>query len=96
MRIALIPGDGIGPEIIEQALKVLDAISRKYNVKFTFKETLMGGVAIDKSGMPLPEETLKVCMESDAVLLGAVGGEKWDNLPGHLRPEADFLALEKL
>ena len=95
MRIALIPGDGIGPEIIEQALKVLDAISRKYNVKFTFKETLMGGVAIDKSGMPLPEETLKVCMESDAVLLGAVGGEKWDNLPGHLRPEAGLLGIRK-
>ena len=95
MKIALIPGDGIGPEIINQALKVLDAVSRKYNVEFTYEEVLMGGIAIDKTGVPLPEETLKVCKESDAVLLGAVGGEKWDNLPGHLRPEAGLLGLRK-
>ena len=95
MKIALIPGDGIGPEIIKQALKVLDAVSRKYNVEFTYEEVLMGGIAIDETGVPLPEETLKVCKESDAVLLGAVGGEKWDNLPGHLRPEAGLLGLRK-
>ncbi|MFY9278079.1 MAG: 3-isopropylmalate dehydrogenase [Caldicoprobacterales bacterium] len=95
MKIALIPGDGIGPEIVNQALKVLDAVSKKYNVEFTFEEVLMGGIAIDETGVPLPEETLKVCKESDAVLLGAVGGEKWDNLPGHLRPEAGLLGIRK-
>ena len=95
MKIALIPGDGIGPEIVNQALKVLDAVSKKYNVEFTFEEVLMGGIAIDETGVPLPEETLKVCKKSDAVLLGAVGGEKWDNLPGHLRPETGLLGLRK-
>ncbi|HZJ57186.1 MAG TPA: 3-isopropylmalate dehydrogenase [Clostridia bacterium] len=95
MRIALIPGDGIGPEIIAQGLKALDAVSRKYDVEFTFVETLMGGAAIDKTGVPLPEETVKVCRDSDAVLLGAVGGEKWDSLPGHLRPEAGLLGIRK-
>lgn len=95
MKIALIPGDGIGPDIIDQAVKVLDAISRKYNVKFSFEEVLMGGVAIDKTGVPLPEETMDICKNSDAVLLGAVGGDEWDNLPGHLRPEAGLLGLRK-
>lgn len=95
MKIALIPGDGIGPDIIGQALKVLDAVSRKYDVKFDFEEVLMGGVAIDKTGVPLPEESLNICKNSDAVLLGAVGGDEWDNLPGHLRPEAGLLGLRK-
>ena len=95
MKIALIPGDGIGPEIIDQAVKVLDAISRRHNIKFSFEEVLMGGVAIDKTGVPLPEETMDICKGSDAVLLGAVGGEEWDNLPGHLRPEAGLLGLRK-
>ena len=95
MKIALIPGDGIGPDIISQALKVLDAVSRKYDVKFDFEEVLMGGVAIDKTGVPLPEESLDICKNSDAVLLGAVGGDEWDNLPGHLRPEAGLLGLRK-
>ncbi|HZJ57123.1 MAG TPA: 3-isopropylmalate dehydrogenase [Clostridia bacterium] len=95
MKIALIPGDGIGPDIIDQAVKVLDAISRKYDVKFSFEEVLMGGVAIDKTGVPLPEETMDICKNSDAVLLGAVGGDEWDNLPGHLRPEAGLLGLRK-
>ncbi|MDI9475283.1 MAG: 3-isopropylmalate dehydrogenase [Bacillota bacterium] len=95
MKIALIPGDGIGPEIINQAVKVLDAVSRRHNVKFSFEEVLMGGVAIDKTGVPLPEETMDICKNSDAVLLGAVGGDEWDNLPGHLRPEAGLLGLRK-
>ena len=95
MKIALIPGDGIGPDIIDQALKVLDAISRKYDVKFSFEEALMGGVAIDKTGVPLPEESMDICRNSDAVLLGAVGGDEWDDLPGHLRPEAGLLGLRK-
>ena len=94
-KIAVIPGDGIGPEVIKQALKVLDVISEKYGVDFEKEEVLMGGIAIDKTGVPLPEETVKVCQESDAVLLGAVGGEKWDTLPGHLRPEAGLLGIRK-
>ncbi len=95
MKIALIPGDGIGPEIVKQALKVLDVISQKHNIKFEFEEVLMGGVAIDKTGVPLPKETIEICKKSDAVLLGAVGGEKWDSLPGHLRPEAGLLGIRK-
>ncbi|HHU77698.1 MAG: 3-isopropylmalate dehydrogenase [Caldicoprobacterales bacterium] len=95
MRIAVIPGDGIGPDIIRQALKVLDRISKVYEIDFEYQEVLMGGAAIDETGRPLPEETLEVCKSSDAVLLGAVGGEKWDKLPGHLRPEAGLLAIRK-
>ncbi len=95
MKIAVIPGDGIGPDIIKQAYKVLDRVSKVYQMEFEFQEVLMGGVAIDETGVPLPEESLKVCQNSDAVLLGAVGGAKWDTLPGHLRPEAGLLAIRK-
>ena len=95
MKIAVIPGDGIGPEIIKQAYKVLNKVSEAYNIKFEFEEADMGGAAIDKYGVPLPEKTLNICKNSDAVLLGAVGGEKWDNLPGNLRPEAGLLAIRK-
>ncbi len=94
-KIALIPGDGVGPEIVKQGIKVLDAVSAKYNCTFEYKELVMGGIAIDKTGHPLPEKTIKACKESDAVLLGAVGGWKWDNLPGHLRPEAGLLGIRK-
>lgn len=95
MNIAIIPGDGIGPEVIKQAIKILNAIEEKYNCKFQFTEVLMGGAAIDATGVPLPEETINICRKSDAVLLGAVGGEKWDNLPGSLRPEAGLLGIRK-
>lgn len=95
MKIAVIPGDGIGPEVIKQAIKVLDVVAKKYHVNFEYEEVLMGGAAIDKTGVPLPDETIEICQNSDAVLLGAVGGEKWDNLPGHLRPEAGLLAIRK-
>ena len=95
MKIAVIPGDGIGPDIIKQAYKLLDRVSKVYQMEFEFQEVLMGGVAIDETGVPLPEESLKVCQNSDAVLLGAVGGAKWDTLPGHLRPEAGLLAIRK-
>lgn len=95
MKIAVIPGDGIGPDIIKQAYKVLDRISKAHQMEFEYQEVLMGGIAIDHTGLPLPEETLKVCKNSDAVLLGAVGGEKWDNLPGHQRPEAGLLGIRK-
>lgn len=95
MKIALIPGDGIGPEVIKQAIKVLDAVSRKSGCSFEYEEVLLGGRAIDETGVPLPDETVMICKKSDAVLLGAVGGPKWDSLPGHLRPEAGLLGIRK-
>jgi len=94
-KIAVLPGDGIGPEIMQSALKVLDVVSKKYDIEFEFKEALVGGAAIDETGDPLPEETLKLCKESDAVLFGAVGGEKWDNLPTDKRPEKGLLKIRK-
>ncbi|GAB6072687.1 3-isopropylmalate dehydrogenase [Venenivibrio stagnispumantis] len=94
-KIAVLPGDGIGPEIIDAALKVLDVISKKYGITFEFEKALVGGAAIDAVGDPLPEETLKLCKESDAVLFGAVGGEKWDNLPTDKRPEKGLLRIRK-
>lgn len=94
-KIAVLPGDGIGPEIIESALKVLDVISKKYGITFEYKHGLVGGAAIDETGDPLPPETLKICKESDAVLFGAVGGEKWDNLPTDKRPEKGLLRIRK-
>lgn len=94
-RIAIIPGDGVGPEIIRQVMKVLKAVSKKVKVNFEYEELLMGGIAIDKTGHPLPERTIEVCKKSDAALLGAVGGYKWDNLPGNLRPEAGLLGIRK-
>ncbi len=94
-KIAVLPGDGIGPEIMEAAIEVLNAISKKYDLQFEFKEGLIGGAAIDATGDPLPEETLKTAKESDAVLLAAVGGEKWDNLPTDKRPEKGLLRIRK-
>ncbi len=92
-KIAVIKGDGIGPEIVDEALKTLDVIGKKVGHHFTYTEVLMGGCAIDKTGVPLPDETVKICKESDSVLLGAVGGPKWDTLPGHLRPEKGLLGI---
>ncbi|MBR6740506.1 MAG: 3-isopropylmalate dehydrogenase [Clostridia bacterium] len=92
-NIAVIRGDGIGPEIIAQALKVLDRIGEMYGHTFTYTDVDMGGCAIDKYGDPLPSEMLEKCLASDSVLLGAVGGNKWDTLPGHLRPEKGLLRI---
>ncbi|MBQ9481848.1 MAG: 3-isopropylmalate dehydrogenase [Clostridia bacterium] len=92
-NIAVIRGDGIGPEIIEQAVSVLDAIALKYGHEFTYTEVDMGGVAIDKYGDPLPDEMLEKCISSDSVLLGAVGGPKWNGVPGDKRPEKGLLKL---
>lgn len=95
-RIALLPGDGIGQEIVPQAVRVLKYIAPKFNLNLEFQEALVGGAAIDAVGVPLPEDTLNLCKNSDVVLLGAVGGPKWDNLPVHLRPEgAALLGLRK-
>ena len=92
-NIAVIRGDGIGPEIVAQALMVLDKIAEKFGHTFNYTDVDMGGCAIDKWGNPLPEEMLKKCVESDSVLLGAVGGEKWNNVPGDMRPEKGLLRL---
>ncbi|NLI22093.1 MAG: 3-isopropylmalate dehydrogenase [Clostridiales bacterium] len=94
-RIVLVPGDGIGPEIVDGAVAVLNAVGAKFGHTFRFETVLAGGCAIDTFGVPLPEETLKACLDSDSVLLGAVGGPKWDTLPGHLRPERALLGIRK-
>jgi 3-isopropylmalate dehydrogenase len=93
--ITVIPGDGIGREVVAGGVKVLETISKKYGHQFTFTHTLAGGAALDAVGIPLPEETLESCNASDAVLLGAVGGPKWDNNPPHLKPEQALLGLRK-
>ncbi|WP_113671331.1 3-isopropylmalate dehydrogenase [Vallitalea guaymasensis] len=90
-NIAVIPGDGIGPDIVEQGKLVLDKVGEKFGHSFEYKEVLAGGIAIDKVGEPLPQETIDVCKKSDSVLLGAVGGPKWDNLAD--RPEKALLGL---
>ena len=92
-NIAVIRGDGIGPEIVEQALKVLDKVARLYGHRFTYTDVDMGGCAIDKYGDPLPEAELQKCLASDSVLLGAVGGPKWNDVPGTMRPEKGLLRL---
>ena len=92
-NIAVIRGDGIGPEIVEQAIRVLDAVAGLYGHTFTYEEVDMGGCAIDKWGDPLPEEMLDKCLKSDSVLLGAVGGSKWNGMPGDKRPEKGLLRL---
>ncbi|HIP42847.1 MAG TPA: 3-isopropylmalate dehydrogenase [Aquifex aeolicus] len=94
-KIALLKGDGIGPEITEQALRVLGKIGEIYGVQFEYREGLIGGIAIDEMGTPLPDETLELCRDSDAILLGAVGGPKWDNLPTDKRPEKGLLKIRK-
>ena len=91
--IALIPGDGIGPEIVGQAKLVLDKVAQLYGHEFTYTHVDMGGCAIDKYGDPLPQSELDKCLASDSVLLGAVGGPKWNDQPGHLRPEKGLLRL---
>ena len=92
-NIAVIKGDGIGPEIVEQAVKVLDKIGEIYGHSFNYTEVDMGGCAIDKWGDPLPQEMLERCLASDSVLLGAVGGNKWNDVPGDKRPEKGLLRL---
>ena len=94
-RITLLPGDGIGPEIMAVAVDVLQAIALQFDLSFTFQEALIGGAAIDATGQPLPEETLTLARASDAVLLAAIGGYKWDNLPRHQRPETGLLAIRE-
>ena len=92
-RITLLPGDGIGPEIMDVAVDVLQLVGKQRDIEFSFDEALIGGAAIDATGEPLPQETLERCRQSDAVLLAAIGGYKWDNLPRHQRPETGLLGL---
>lgn len=92
-KIAVLPGDGIGPEVVKQATKVLDRVGKKFGFELEYSYADIGGIAIDKTGDPLPAATLQLCKESDAVLMGAVGGDKWDNLPGNKRPEAGLLGI---
>lgn len=92
-RITLLPGDGIGPEIMAVAVDVLKVVGEQLNITFEFTEALIGGAAIDATGEPLPAQTLEICRDSDAVLLAAIGGYKWDTLPRHLRPETGLLGL---
>jgi 3-isopropylmalate dehydrogenase len=92
-KIALLPGDGIGPEVVAEAVKVLQAVATKYGHEFTFTEALIGGIAIDSAGNPLPAETLALCQASDATLLGAVGGPKWSDPRAAVRPEQGLLGL---
>ncbi|MEN1968137.1 3-isopropylmalate dehydrogenase [Lentibacillus sp. N15] len=94
-QIILLPGDGVGKEIMESAKVVLNAVASEYGHSFTFHNHAIGGDAIDYYGTPLPEDTVKACQDADAVLLGAVGGSKWDSLPGHLRPEKGLLGIRK-
>ena len=92
-HIVVLRGDGIGPEIVAEAIKVLDAAGEKFGFRFAYDEQLMGGCAIDATGEPLPQQTVEACKKADSVLLGAVGGWKWDTLPGSQRPEAGLLGI---
>lgn len=94
-KITLLPGDGIGPEIVRETTKILDEVASRFNHTFHYTEQLIGGIAIDKTGNPLPEETLGACLNSDAVLLGAVGGPKWDDPTAAVRPEQGLLKIRK-
>lgn len=93
--IALLRGDGIGPEIVDSAVRVLEAVGKKFELEFTFKKYLIGGAAIDAVGEPLPKETVEGCLAADSVLLGAVGGPKWDSLGGNVRPEKALLGIRE-
>ncbi|PKC52012.1 Isocitrate/Isopropylmalate dehydrogenase-like protein, partial [Rhizophagus irregularis] len=94
-KITVLPGDGIGPEVVASAVRVLQAIGKRYNHKFHLSYAVIGGTAIDEFNNPLPDETIAICKESDAILLGAVGGPKWDNNPPELRPEKGLLKIRK-
>ncbi len=92
-NIIMLPGDGIGPEVLEEAVKVLDVVGHKSGVTFTRERKLIGGAALDATGDPLPPETVEACRKADAILLGAVGGPRWDGLPADKRPEAGLLGI---
>ena len=90
-RIVTLPGDGIGVEVVAEGVKVLQAVADRYDHRFTFEEALIGGCAMEATGSPLPDETLEACRQADAVLLGAVGGPRWSDPSGPVRPEQGLL-----
>lgn len=94
-KIVVLPGDGIGQEIIEASVEVLEKVAEKFGHSFTYDKHDIGGTAYDKYGVPLRDETIDACFNADAVLLGAIGGEKWDNIEPHLRPEQGLLKIRK-
>ncbi|MBT3479134.1 MAG: 3-isopropylmalate dehydrogenase [Candidatus Marinimicrobia bacterium] len=94
-QLTVLPGDGIGPEIMDPALQVLDLVGQEFSVQFDYEEALFGGCSIDKHGVPVTDETLEKCKKSDAVLLGAVGGPKWDSQPHENKPEQGLLKLRE-
>lgn len=94
-KIAVLKGDGIGPEIVDEAIKVLDKIGEKFGHKFIYTQGYLGGESIDKYGIPYSEDTAKICKESDAILLGSVGGPKWDTVDPNKRPEKGLLQIRK-
>ena len=95
-KIAILNGDGIGPEVTKQSIRVLNAVAERFGHTFTYHEGLIGADAIDKTGNPLPDETIEVCLESDAILFGAIGHPKYDNDPtAKVRPEQGLLKLRK-
>ena len=95
-KVAVLPGDGIGPEVMKSALEVLASVEKKFGFKLELEEGLIGGCAYDATGSPLPEATEKICLAADAVLLGSIGGPQWDGLPPELTPElGGLLALRK-
>ncbi len=94
-RIAVLPGDHVGPQVMQEGIKILQRAGELYNLQFTLREGLVGGAAIDATGDPLPDETLALCNESDAVLFGSVGGPKWDEIPPDKRPERGLLRLRQ-
>src|SRR5689334_8769679 len=93
--ITAIPGDGIGPDVVAEGVRVLRAVEQRFGHTFEIREALLGGSAIDATGTALPDETLRLCQGSDAILLGAVGGPKWDNPEAKVRPEQGLLGLRK-
>ena len=94
-KITLLPGDGIGPEVVSEARKILAEVAAKFDHQFDYQEAIIGGIAIDQQGTALPEDSLGACLESDAVLLGAVGGPKWSDPAAKVRPEQGLLRLRK-
>jgi len=94
-NIVLLPGDGIGPEIVAQAQRVLETVAKSFGHQFEFSSHMIGGISIDTCGDPLPQETIDACRDSDAILLGAVGGPKWDDPSAKTRPEVGLLKIRK-
>jgi 3-isopropylmalate dehydrogenase len=95
LDVMLLPGDGVGPEVVEQAVRILEAVGRKFNHQFTFEHELIGGCSIDQFGVSLTDETVEKCKKSSAVLMGAVGGPKWDDPSAKDRPERGLLRIRK-